>query len=110
MPRFTVSGDFELSGVLAEMGMPSAFSPGEADFSGITGGRRDLAISRVLHKGFIEVNEEGAEAAAASAVAMSKGLRPAVPSFTADRPFLYLIRHNRTGTVLFMGRVVKPTT
>ena len=69
-------------------------------------GRRDLFIGKVIHQAQMEVNEEGTEAAAATAVTMRKG--PAIPTFVADHPFLFLIRDKQTGSILFMGRVVNP--
>ena len=75
-------------------------------------GKKDLLISDVIHKAFVDVNEEGTEAAAATAVIMA-GSAPGVPAppkvFKADHPFLFLIRHEKTGAILFMGRVTDPT-
>lgn len=105
LPRFTVSSEFDLSRTLVSMGMPDAFGAG-ADFSGMTGSR-ELFIGAVVHKAFVEVNEEGTEAAAASAAIMTKSI-PMVREFHADHPFLFLIKENRTGRVLFMGRVLDP--
>ena len=107
LPCFTSSQHFELNDALAKMGMPTAFDLSLADFSGITGAR-DLYLSQVMHGAFIDVNEEGTEAAAASGAVMRlRGVaRP--EEFTADHPFLYLIRDRATGTILFMGRVVDP--
>jgi serpin B len=104
LPRFTLGSRFDLTRTLAAMGMPDAFS-GAADFSGMTG-RQDLFIGLVVHEAKVEVNEEGTEAAAATAVKMKRGAPPA--SFTADHPFLFLIRDKQTGTILFMGRVANP--
>ena len=93
------------------MGMPDAFDPSKANFSGMDGSRL-LYIDSVIHKAFVDVNESGTEAAAATAVIM--GVRSAAPApdpipvFKADHPFLFLIQDNRTGTILFMGRVVNP--
>jgi len=107
LPRFTMRCGFELSETLRAMGMTDAFDD-EADFSGIDGTRL-LYISAVFHQAFVEVNEEGTEAAAATAVVMApKGLPPPIPTFRADRPFVFLIRENHTGSVLFLGRVVDP--
>ena len=111
LPRFTTTMWFELSEVLKEMGMPSAFSLGSADFSGMTGAR-GLFIGNVVHKAFVDVNEEGTEAAAATAVHMPTAAPPG-PSprpvvFKADHPFFFLIRDVKTGSILFMGRVVNP--
>jgi serpin B len=87
--------------------MPEAFKPG-ADFSGIDG-QRDLYISAVAHKAFVEVNEEGTEAAAATGTIMAhlSVARP-TPIFRADHPFIFLIRDVRSGAVLFLGRMVDP--
>jgi serpin B len=71
-------------------------------------GKPDLYITSVIHKAVIDVNEEGSEAAAATAVVM--GLKSVMykPEFKADRPFVFMIRHNATGSILFLGRVMKP--
>lgn len=109
LPRFRVEAGFELVKTLGAMGMTDAFS-GAADFSGITG-KKDLVIGAIVHKAFVQVNEEGSEAAAATAVVM----RPAsaMPAdrpveFRANRPFVFLIRDNRTKTILFIGRLADP--
>lgn len=99
----------ELASVLSAMGMPAAFG-GDADFSGING-RRNLFLSAVIHKAFVDVNEEGTEAAAATGVAVARlaVIRPdPVVEFRADHPFVFLIRHNRSGSLLFLGRVINP--
>ncbi len=108
LPKLTLCSGVQLAQILAKMGMSDAFS-GEADFSGMTG-QRDLVISDVIHKAFVEVTEEGTEAAAATAVMMGRGLSfaPPPPEFRADHPFLFLIREKTTGSVLFLGRVVDP--
>ncbi len=106
MPRFTLTNEFYLNKVLAALGMTDAFSDA-ADFSGITSDAR-LSISAALHKAFIDVNERGTEAAASTAIAIGLTSAPPGAVFHADHPFVYLIRHNRTGAVLFMGRVVNP--
>jgi serine protease inhibitor len=106
LPRFKVRGAFELGRALMSLGMPDAFGA-RADFSGMDG-TRSLFISAVLHQAFVEVNEEGAEAAAATAVVMARGLPMAPPVFRADHPFLFLLRDRRTGGILFMGRVADP--
>ncbi|MGA3160497.1 MAG: serpin family protein [Terracidiphilus sp.] len=112
IPRFKVSLQFELQNTLSAMGMPQAFGR-LADFSGING-NRDLWISAAIHKAFIDVNEEGTEAAAVTAVvmiatAMYEPNRPPPIVFCADHPFIFLIRDNRSGGILFMGRVTDPT-
>lgn len=107
LPRFKVTERLELSQVLGGLGMPSAFKDG-ADFSGISGAR-DLVISAVIHKAFVEVNEEGTEAAAATgAVVGITSVAPPKPKFRADHPFLFAIRHGKSGSVLFLGRMADP--
>src|SRR5262249_1015738 len=91
LPRFLLSKHFDLTHTLPDMGMPSAFNAAKADFSGITG-RRDLFIGIVVHGAFIDVNEEGTEAAAATGVGMTLSALPMPEQFTADHPFFYLIR------------------
>ncbi|KAF5046416.1 Serpin [anaerobic digester metagenome] len=90
------------------MGMPTAFSP-DADFSGMDG-TKDLFISGVVHKAFVDVNEEGTEAAAATGVVIGlTSARPdSTPIFRADHPFVFLITEKDSGTILFAGRVVNP--
>lgn len=105
LPRFKLGARFNLGKTLQAMGMTDAFY-GKADFSGMTG-RRDLWIDDVIHQAQVEVNEEGTEASAATAVVMRKGPRPA--TFTADHPFLFLIRDKQSGSILFLGRVVNPS-
>jgi len=113
LPKFEMTSRFGLALTLALLGMPNAFDPGAADFSGING-QRDLFISEVIHKAFVQVNEKGTEAAAATAVLVSvtTSIGPYVPPpvFRADHPFLLLIRDNRTESILFMGRVTEPKT
>jgi len=111
LPKFKMTDQLELSNALGALGMAQAFQPGTADFSGMTG-RRDFWISSAIHKAFIDVNEEGTEAAAATAIvmrsmAMAREQPPVI--FRADHPFLFLIRDNRSGSILFMGRVTDPT-
>jgi len=106
LPKFKITwGTFDLKEPLMALGMRDAFIDRQADFSGMDG-TRELFIAHVLHKAFVEVNEEGSEAAAATAVVMAKGIPPA---FEADHPFVFLIRENTTGSVLFLGRVVDPS-
>jgi serine protease inhibitor len=110
LPRFKVSRGFGLNDTLASMGMVDAFDDSKANFSGMDGNENWLYIAAVLHKAFVDVNEEGTEAAAATAAAMAaRGIPPPAPVFRADRPFVFLIRAGRTGSILFLGRVVNPT-
>jgi serpin B len=109
LPKFKLTcGTLEMKGILAQMGMKEAFSD-LADFSGMSG-RKDLLISNVMHKAFVEVNEEGTEAAAATAVGMRLTAVLAEPLiFRADKPFIFMIRDNRSQSILFMGRLSNPT-
>jgi serpin B len=107
LPKFKIESAFGLSQALTEMGMPLAFDMKQADFSGMDGSKQ-LYISAALHKAFVEVNEQGTEAAAATGIAM--GIKSMPIQFTANRPFLFLIRENSTGTILFIGRVMDPST
>lgn len=109
VPKFKMSSGFRLDKTLKTMGMPDAFSECDANFSGMDG-TRELHISAVVHKAFVEVNEEGTEAAAATAVVMSSRSLMQPPAFRADHPFLFLIRDNHSGSILFLGRVIDPTT
>ena len=107
VPKFKLTGEFELNKVLQKMGMTDAFGSG-ADFSGMNG-KKDLFISCVVHKAFVDVNEEGTEAAAATAVVMERmNGSPPPPVFRADHPFIFMIRHEKTGAILFLGRVTNP--
>jgi serpin B len=109
LPKFRVESQFSLRDTLSAMGMPLAFTH-QADFSGIDP-KGELAISAVLHKAFVEVAEQGTEAAAATAVTMrATAMRMTQPPvvFRADHPFLFLIRDTRTGVVLFIGRLTTP--
>jgi serpin B len=108
LPRFKMETELKLKPVLCGMGADLAFSD-RADFSGI--GDEPLKISEVVHKAFVEVNEQGTEAAAATAVAMAVcGIMrlPEPKAFRADHPFLFFIRDRNTNTVLFSGRVLDP--
>ena len=105
LPKFKMTEEFDLRQVLSELGMPLAFEPGAADFSGMNGGKERLYISDVVHKAFVEVNEEGTEAAAATAIFTTVSGRIG-PAFRADHPFVFLIRDNRSGAILFLGRLV----
>jgi serpin B len=108
LPKFTFASEFDLSGTLKAMGMTDAFDRQKASFPGITAKER-LFVSDVLHKAFVAVDEEGTEAAAATGIiAWGRGLKEEVPAFKAEHPFIFLIRHSPTNTILFMGRVVDP--
>ena len=108
LPKFKLSSQFGLKPTLSAMGMPTAFSR-KSDFSGMDG-TRDLYISAVVHQAVVEVNEQGTEAAAATAVVVgvrSASIKPLI--FRADHPFLFLIREKQTGAILFLGRMLDPT-
>lgn len=107
LPRFKMEAEFRLKSVLCDLGADLAFGT-DADFSGI--GDEPLTIAEVVHKAFVEVNEEGTEAAAASGVVMAfKSAMPIQPKvFKADHPFLFFIRDRNTNAVLFSGRVADP--
>jgi serpin B len=106
MPKFEYESEFNLKETLIKMGMRAPF--GDADFSGMDG-TRDLFISEVVHKAFVAVDEKGTEAAAATAVIMRFTAAPSAPvEMTVDRPFIYMIRDLKTGTLLFVGRVLNP--
>ena len=110
LPKFKFETSYGLNDYLKELGMVDAFS--NADFSGIDG-TKNLFISSVLHKAFVEVNEEGTEAAAATAVIMNlKAVSPDEPperiTFDCNHPFVFTIHHKETGTILFMGKVMNP--
>jgi serpin B len=111
LPEFKITCEFSLKQTLTTLGMPDAFNPSLADFSGMDG-KKDLFIGKVIHKAFVDVNEEGTEAAAATAVLMQFRGMPThatpVPVIRADHPFPFLIRDNRDGSILFMGRVTDP--
>jgi serpin B len=109
MPKFRQESEFSLRETLARMGMRDAFTVA-ADFSGIDD-RRDLALSDVLHKAFVDVTEEGTEAAAATgtAVHMIAMIKPPEHKvFRADHPFVFVIRDKQTGVILFAGQMVNP--
>jgi len=108
MPRFTYESKFGLQDTLAAMGMSDAFQPGVADFTGMSD-QNDLFISAVVHKAFVKVDENGTEAAAATAVIIGATAAPATPvEVTIDRPFIYMIYDQDSGAILFVGRVLNP--
>ena len=105
MPRFEYASEFDLKATLVGLGMPDAFVFGTADFSGMDG-TRELFIGDVFHKAFVSVDENGTEAAAATAAPIPCAL---LPVLRLDHPFIFLIRDIETGTILFMGRVMDPS-
>ena len=112
LPRFRFSYGDSMVNSLKRMGVKKAFSAEKADFSGMTK-KKELFFSEVIHKAFVAVDEEGTEAAAATAVIMTLGASPLMAKpepkiFKADHPFLFIIRHKKTGAILFMGRLMDP--
>ncbi|CAG0916411.1 unnamed protein product [Notodromas monacha] len=107
LPKFKLESSFTLSKTLSKLGMPSAFNADEADFSGITGDK-SLFVSEGYHKAFLEVNEEGSEAAAATAAVMMLRMMPINITVKADRPFCFFIMDNRNNVPLFLGHVIRP--
>jgi serpin B len=107
LPRFKTTTGFVLNDQLVAMGMKDAFDEKKADFSGMTG-RPKLYISKAIHKAFVDVNEEGTEAAVATAIVMNtkNGHRTIV--FSADHPFLFMIFDKESGSILFLGRLMNP--
>ena len=110
MPKFTLESSFGLKEYLTALGMNDAFILPGADFSGMDGTNL-LGISEALHKAWVKVDEEGTEAAAATAILMFGAAAPSDPPkiFRADHPFIFLIRDNVSGSILFMGRLNDPT-
>ncbi|KAF3703370.1 Leukocyte elastase inhibitor A Serine protease inhibitor EIA Serpin B1a [Channa argus] len=107
LPRFKMEAKYDLNEVLKSMGMVDVFDDSKSDFSGMSS-TNDLVLSKVIHKAFVEVNEEGTEAAAATAVAITACALIIPATFIADHPFLFFIRHNPTNSVLFAGRYCCP--
>jgi len=110
LPKFTMRCRLLLADQLQKMGMTAAFHAGEADFSDMTGDS-SLFLSQVIHEAWVEVNEEGTEAAAATAAVGKAAAAPPREQpiiFQADHPFLFLIRDTRSGSILFLGRMSNP--
>jgi serpin B len=107
IPKFKLETKYMMAESLKEMGMPTAFSAA-ADFSGMDGSRY-LFISQVIHQAYVDVNEEGTEAAAATAVVMERLSISPTTVFRADHPFIFIIQERESGNILFMGKVADPT-
>uniref|UniRef100_A0A674IW01 Serpin domain-containing protein n=1 Tax=Terrapene triunguis TaxID=2587831 RepID=A0A674IW01_9SAUR len=107
LPRIKMEESYDLKSTLSSMGMRDAFSQDRADFRGMSE-KNNLVLSNVFHKCFVEINEEGTEAAAASAASMTSRSLISAIQFAADHPFLFFIRHNKTKTILFFGRFCSP--
>jgi serpin B len=110
LPKFKLETSYALNGPLEALGMKQAFVFGKADFSGIDGGTGYFSISQVIHKAFVDVNERGTEAAAATGVELLGADLPPTrpPVFRADHPFLFLICDNASSSILFLGRMMNP--
>ena len=109
LPKFKLECMFQLNDILRSLGVKEAFDPQKANFSGMDPDNR-LYISDVIHQAFVDVTEEGTEAAAATITAMTLGSMPGEHPvvFRANHPFVFMIRENSTGSILFMGRVQNP--
>lgn len=110
LPKFKFETGYDLTPTCRALGMKDAFDPSAADFSGMGWPKGKLWISQIKHKAFVEVNEEGTEAAAATAVEMATKSIRMDPVFRADHPFIFIIRENSTGSILFMGRTADPSS
>ena len=117
LPKFKLETEYQKDKTLKAMGMVRAFDPEGAQFNGMTASedqKQSLFISKVIHKAYVEVNEKGTEAAAATGVLFGGPVSfgsmklPFVPTFKADRPFVFLIRDRVIGSILFVGRLLKP--
>ncbi|QVL33004.1 serpin family protein [Telmatocola sphagniphila] len=109
LPKFKLESQFDLESTLAKMGMSDAFGP-KSNLSGMDG-TKNLVLTKVVHKSFVEVNEEGTEAAAASAAIVAlRAMKPTAPPIfvRCDHPFLFMIRDNKSGSILFLGRLTEP--
>lgn len=108
MPKYKLETKYDLVSYCKKLGMKDAFELSTADFSGMGWPKGKLCIAQIKHKAFVEVNEEGTEAAAATAVEMKNEMAVMYPTFRADHPFLFVIRDNLTGSIVFMGRLADP--
>jgi serine protease inhibitor len=109
IPRFKMDYKDLLKKTLKNMGMVDAFIYPKANFAGMDGKSDWLFIDDVIHQAYVEVNEQGTEAAAATTVGVLGGMPSPPPTFRADHPFLFLIQENKTGNILFIGRLIDPT-
>jgi serpin B len=107
LPRFKLASGLTLKKELSALGMSLAFSD-SADLSGLDGGKEPLALDEVVHKAEVEVNEKGTKASAGTGVVVGSRSIETLPLFRADRPFVFLIRDSRSGSLLFLGRLVAP--
>jgi serpin B len=111
LPRFTLEDELKLNDALKALGMGIAFDPSQADFTKLYKGLQRAYISEVKHKTFVEVNEEGTEAAAVTSVGVAvTSVDPTTFWMRVDRPFVFAIRENRSQTILFVGKIVAPAS
>ena len=111
LPKFEFDTKYFMTDTLKDLGMPTAFNPGVANFSGMSEEEK-LYISSVIHQAYVKVDEQGTEAAAATAIsvgATSTSITPSKIIFRADHPFIFIIQQKETGNILFIGRVINPT-
>ncbi|NXK08713.1 SPB10 protein, partial [Herpetotheres cachinnans] len=106
LPKLKLEENYDLKSTLSSMGIQNAFDSVQADFTGMSV-KKDFFISKVIHKAFMEVNEEGTEAAVATGFLVLRSKAPTM-TFKADHPFLFFIRHNKSQTILFFGRLCSP--
>ncbi|XP_026532396.1 leukocyte elastase inhibitor [Notechis scutatus] len=107
LPKFQLEENYDLKSYFAALGLVDMFDSDKANLSGMSGAQ-DLHVSKIVHKSFLEVNEEGTEAAAATAATIVSFSLPMEENFIADHPFVFFIRHNPTNTILFLGRFASP--
>ncbi|NXA11304.1 SPB11 protein, partial [Sapayoa aenigma] len=107
LPRFKLEGTFNLNKVLQEMGMTDIFNESKADLSAMSFAKY-LVLSNVVHKTYVEVNEEGTTAAAGTGAGIVRRSLPLTEVFMANHPFLFFIRHNPTNTIVFFGKLCSP--
>ncbi len=108
LPRFKMEETYDMKSLLISMGMEDVFDGQKVNLSGMSS-NNDLVVSKVVHKAFVEVNEEGTEAAGATGIVISVMSMPLPPkTFIADHPFLFFIRHNASNSILFSGRFCSP--
>ncbi|XP_075682817.1 serpin B6-like [Rhinoderma darwinii] len=107
LPRILLEENYDLKSYLTEMGLGDLFNADKADLTGISD-KGNFYVSEIFHKAFVEINEEGTEAAAATAAIMMNRMLPIVEKFHGDHPFLFLIKHNKTNTILFLGKFSSP--
>jgi serpin B len=108
LPKFKSEREFNLQDILQKMGMADAFNPDRADFSGMDG-TQNLYLSQAVHKAYVQVDEQGSEAAAATGIVAQPLSASVSPRIKVDRPFIYLIYDRQSGTILFMGRMLDPS-